>query len=260
MPDLGLARPQEAAETLRQAAARWEEPRRRRRGDAPHLPREPRAHPPPARRPRGRLAHRRRRHRPRLGARLAQARVAPQDALDAGAGARPRGDRAEPGPLAEGEAPARRAPGSEPADGRARRGRRPPPPRAYRLPALVLDATGMRVGELEQLTWGDVDEPRGRWRVSAASSKSGAARWMTPAGAVRGRHGARAARGPHARAARLPGVRRRQVPHGAHARLHRRRRARVLAARPPAPPCLAAPPRRDAVGAASASSSATVTS
>jgi integrase len=27
----------------------------------------------------------------------------------------------------------------------------------------VLDATGMRIGELEALTWGDVDEPRQRW-------------------------------------------------------------------------------------------------
>jgi integrase len=51
-------------------------------------------------------------------------------------------------------------------------------PKRYRLPALVLDATGMRVGELQQLTWGDVDEPRGRWRVSAASSKTGTARWV----------------------------------------------------------------------------------
>jgi integrase len=50
---------------------------------------------------------------------------------------------------------------------------------AYRLPLLVLDATGMRVGELEALTWGDVDEPRGRWRVSAASSKTGRARWVS---------------------------------------------------------------------------------
>ena len=33
-------------------------------------------------------------------------------------------------------------------------------PSRYRLPVLVLDATGMRVGELEALTWGDVDEPR----------------------------------------------------------------------------------------------------
>ncbi len=32
-------------------------------------------------------------------------------------------------------------------------------PSRYRLPRPVLDATGMRVGELEALTWGDVDEP-----------------------------------------------------------------------------------------------------
>jgi len=51
-------------------------------------------------------------------------------------------------------------------------------PTRYRLPLLVLDASGMRVGELEALTWGDVDEPRGRWRVSAASSKTGQARWV----------------------------------------------------------------------------------
>lgn len=44
-------------------------------------------------------------------------------------------------------------------------------PTRYRLPVLVLDATGMRVGELEALTWGDVDEPRGRWRI--ATSKTG---------------------------------------------------------------------------------------
>lgn len=49
---------------------------------------------------------------------------------------------------------------------------------AYRLPVLVLDATGMRVSELEALKWGDVDEPRGRWRVSQAVSKTGRARWV----------------------------------------------------------------------------------
>jgi integrase len=49
---------------------------------------------------------------------------------------------------------------------------------AYRLPLLVLDATGMRVGELEALTWGDVDEPRGRWRVSRSVAKTGQARWV----------------------------------------------------------------------------------
>lgn len=51
-------------------------------------------------------------------------------------------------------------------------------PSRYRLPLLVLDATGMRLGELEQLTWGDVDEPRQRWRVSRAVSKTGRARWV----------------------------------------------------------------------------------
>ena len=51
-------------------------------------------------------------------------------------------------------------------------------PRQYRLPALVLDATGMRIGELEALTWGDVDEPRQRWRVSGAVAKTGRARWV----------------------------------------------------------------------------------
>jgi integrase len=36
----------------------------------------------------------------------------------------------------------------------------------------------MRIGELEALTWGDVDEPRGRWRI--ATSKTGRPRWVTP--------------------------------------------------------------------------------
>lgn len=51
-------------------------------------------------------------------------------------------------------------------------------PKTYRLPLLVLDATGMRVGELEQLTWGDLDEPAGRWRVTAAAAKTRQARWV----------------------------------------------------------------------------------
>jgi integrase len=37
----------------------------------------------------------------------------------------------------------------------------------------------MRISELEGLTWGDVDEARARWRVSAGVSKSGTARWVT---------------------------------------------------------------------------------
>jgi integrase len=36
----------------------------------------------------------------------------------------------------------------------------------------------MRVGELEAMTWGDLDEPRGRWRV--ATSKTGRPRWIEP--------------------------------------------------------------------------------
>jgi integrase len=53
-------------------------------------------------------------------------------------------------------------------------------PSSYRLPIIVLDATGMRVGELEVLRWSDVDEPRGRWRVTAAASKTSRPRWVTP--------------------------------------------------------------------------------
>jgi integrase len=53
-------------------------------------------------------------------------------------------------------------------------------PSRYRLATLVLDATGMRVGELEALTWGDLDEPRARWRI--ATSKTGRPRWVTPPG------------------------------------------------------------------------------
>ena len=53
-------------------------------------------------------------------------------------------------------------------------------PARYKLPLLVFDETGMRIGELEALTWGDVDEPHGRWRVSAGVSKSGTARWVQP--------------------------------------------------------------------------------
>lgn len=51
-------------------------------------------------------------------------------------------------------------------------------PTRYRLPALVLDATGMRIGELEGLTRGDVDEPRQRWRVSGTVAKTGRPRWV----------------------------------------------------------------------------------
>jgi integrase len=51
-------------------------------------------------------------------------------------------------------------------------------PARYQLPLIVLESTGMRLGELQGLTWGDVDERRGRWRVSRAVSKTGSARWV----------------------------------------------------------------------------------
>jgi integrase len=49
----------------------------------------------------------------------------------------------------------------------------------YQLPLLVLDASGMRVGELEALTWADVDEQHGRWRVSRAIAKTRNARFVS---------------------------------------------------------------------------------
>ena len=50
--------------------------------------------------------------------------------------------------------------------------------RRYQLPLLVLDALGLRVGELEQLTWGDVDEHEGRFLISAARTKTRRGRWI----------------------------------------------------------------------------------
>jgi integrase len=54
-------------------------------------------------------------------------------------------------------------------------------PRQYALAIVVLDATGMRVGELEQkgLRCGDVDEPNNRWRVRRAVEKGRRGRWIS---------------------------------------------------------------------------------
>ncbi len=69
--------------------------------------------------------------------------------------------------------------------------RRPPPyqieavlglmPRLYALAVLVLDATGMRVGELEEkgLRCGDLDEPNTRWRIRRAIEKGRRGRWIS---------------------------------------------------------------------------------
>jgi integrase len=53
-------------------------------------------------------------------------------------------------------------------------------PARYRLPVLALDATGMRISELVELTWGDVDEHAGRWRARPDTSKTGMPRWIDP--------------------------------------------------------------------------------
>jgi integrase len=54
-------------------------------------------------------------------------------------------------------------------------------PRPYALAVLVLDATGMRVGELEEkgLLCGDIDEPNGRWRIRRAVEKGRRGRWVS---------------------------------------------------------------------------------
>jgi integrase len=54
-------------------------------------------------------------------------------------------------------------------------------PRAYALAVLVLDATGMRVGELEEKgpQCGDLDEPNTRWRIRRAVEKGRRGRWVS---------------------------------------------------------------------------------
>jgi len=52
----------------------------------------------------------------------------------------------------------------------------------YALAVLVLDATGMRVGELEDekgLQCGDLDEPNTRWRIRRAVEKGRRGRWVS---------------------------------------------------------------------------------
>ena len=137
------------------------------------------------------------------------------------------------------------------ADRRARRGRPPPPAdplpaaaaRARRDRDAARRARGADLGRrrraprpLARLSGGREDGPGAlgeRRRRCSSTAVTALVR----------------ARGPHARPACLPGVRRRPVPDGDRAGLHGGRRAGVLPARPPPPPDLAAAPRRRAVGA-----------
>ena len=121
---------------------------------------------------------------------------------------------------------------------------------AYQLPLLVLDASGMRVGELEALTWGDVDETRGRWRISAAVAKTRRARWVPVPPVLFDAVTALVARDDRIPERRgLPGVRGRPLPHRHRPCLPRRRRPDVLPARPPAPADQSAPLGRRPLGA-----------
>jgi integrase len=54
-------------------------------------------------------------------------------------------------------------------------------PRRHALAVLVLDATGMRVGELEEkgLRCGDLDELNTRWRIRRAVEKGRRGRWVS---------------------------------------------------------------------------------
>jgi integrase len=54
-------------------------------------------------------------------------------------------------------------------------------PRPYALAVLVLDATGMRVGEIDErgLRCGDLDEPNTRWRIRRAVEKGRRGRWVS---------------------------------------------------------------------------------
>jgi integrase len=51
-------------------------------------------------------------------------------------------------------------------------------PRRYWLPLVVLEQTGMRVGEAASLAWGDVDEQGSRFRLRSANVKIRRARWV----------------------------------------------------------------------------------
>jgi integrase len=51
-------------------------------------------------------------------------------------------------------------------------------PSGYLLGLLVLDATGVRIGELEAARVGDLDEDRRAWLVRAAVSKTRRPRWV----------------------------------------------------------------------------------
>lgn len=118
-------------------------------------------------------------------------------------------------------------------------------PRQYRLPMLALDATGMRVGELDALTWGDVDEYERRWRVSGSVAKTGQARWVSGARRrPRRRRGAPGARRSRPLGEPVRRLNRRSVADGDLEGVQGDRDAAVQPARSPASARDALAPRR----------------
>ncbi len=51
-------------------------------------------------------------------------------------------------------------------------------PRIWVLPLLVLEQTAMRIGELEQLAWGDVDVAESQFRVRRQTTKTRRPKWV----------------------------------------------------------------------------------
>ena len=109
----------------------------------------------------------------------------------------------------------------------------------YRLPLLLLDATGLRVSEIERLHWGDLDEPTGRFRISrGADPRTGesACRLNISPDLFAARRGARSSgRSWCRRAAVFPELTQARLPHRHRARVSRHGDAAVEPSRPPAP-------------------------
>ena len=123
-------------------------------------------------------------------------------------------------------------------------------PHRYALAVLVLDATGMRVGELEEkgLCCGDIDEPNTRWRIRRALEKGRRGRRVpVTAQPIRGRrHNAATTRGPRPTATHVRGCDPGEAANCDRKGLQGVRHADLVTARP-APPSNQplASPRRD---------------
>lgn len=109
-------------------------------------------------------------------------------------------------------------------------------PSRYALAVLVLDATGMRVGEVEALLAGDLDEPNTRWRIRRAVEKGRRGRWVSlPADLFDAVLTTLPPRGPRSRAAGVSGSDSGAAADGNRAGLQSLGHADMVATRPSAP-------------------------